>query len=99
MPKAISLFDTVLTQLKAGEWAKARGEGEGGGSRVTELAEAIARFQNVPVEKAQQVIGAASDDNVKAWKQSPKLKAIIAQIRAEKAAERAKAASEAAGET
>lgn len=96
--KAIVLFDGVLKQLQEGEWAKARGDGDSGGSRVTELAEAIARFQNVPVEKAQQVIGQASDENVKAWKQSPKLKAIIAQIRAEKAAKRAQEAEKEANQ-
>jgi hypothetical protein len=89
--RAIELFDTTLDQLKRGEWAKARGEGEGG-ARVTELAEAIARFKSVPIEKAQQVVAAATDENIKAWKASPKLKAVIAQIRAEKAAKRAEEA-------
>jgi hypothetical protein len=91
--KAVELFDATLDQLKKGEWAKARGEGEGG-ARVTELAEAIARFKNVPIEKAQQVVASATDENVKAWKASPKIKAVIAQIRYEKAAKRAEAADE-----
>ena len=89
--KAIELFDNTLAQLKQGEWAKARGENEGG-ARVTELAEAIARFKSVPIEKAQQVVANATDENVKAWKASPKIKAVIAQIRAEKAAKRAEEA-------
>ena len=97
--KAILLFDGVLKQLQSGEWAKARGEGGEGTSRVTELAEAIARFKGIDIERAQKIVGEASEENVKALKQSPKLKAIIAQIRAEKAAKRADEAEKEANQS
>jgi hypothetical protein len=88
-------FEAVLKQLMAGEWKQAREGGEGG-SKVTELAEAIARFKSAPIEKANAVVAKATDEQVKAWRANAKIKAIIAEIRAEKAAARAKAAEEAA---
>lgn len=90
-------YEAVLTQLQAGEWKQAREGGEGG-AKVTELAEAIARFKNAPIEKANAVVAKATDEQVKAWKANAKIKAIIAQIRAEKAAARAAEAEKKAGE-
>lgn len=95
--EAIKRFNSVLDQLTKGEWAKAREAGEGG-AKVTELAQAIARFRDVPVDKATAAVGKATKEQIAGWKSHPKLKAIIAAIRAEKAAERAKAAEEKAGE-
>lgn len=80
-------FEATLKQLLAGEWAAKR-EGEGG-SKVTELAEAIARIKGVPVATANAAVGKASDDQIKGWKANAKVKAVIAEIRAEKAAKRA----------
>jgi len=94
-------FEAVLTQLQAGEWKKAREAGEGG-SKITELAEAIARFKGLTdaagVEKANKVVAAASKEQIATWRANTKLKAIIAQIRAEKAAARAAEAEKKAGE-
>lgn len=89
-------FEAVLKQLMSGEWKQAREAGEGG-TKVTELAEAIARFKNAPIEKANAVVAQASDEQVKTWKANAKIKAIIAQIRAEKAAARAAEAEAKAG--
>lgn len=86
--KAKERFSAVLTQLQNGEWKKAR-EGGDGGSKVTELAEAIARFKNASIEKANAVVAKATKEQIAAWRNNAKIKAIIAQIRAEKAAERA----------
>lgn len=90
-------FEAVLKQLMAGEWKQAREGGEGG-TKVTELAEAIARFKSAPIEKANAVVAQATDDQIKVWKGNAKIKAIIAQIRAEKAAARAAEADAKAAE-
>lgn len=81
-------FEAVLTQLQSGEWKKARESGEGG-AKVTELAEAIAQFKGAALEKANAVVAKASPEQIKQWRANAKIKAIIAQIRAKKAAERA----------
>lgn len=80
-------FAATLKQLLAGEWAAKR-EGEGS-SKVTELAEAIARIKGVEVSVANAAVGKATDDQIKGWKANAKVKAVIAEIRAEKAAKRA----------
>lgn len=99
--EAKAKYQAVLEQLYAGEWKKAREAGEGG-AKVTELAEAIARFKNLTDEagiaKANAVVAAASKEQVAQWKANAKIKAIIAQIRAEKAAKRAEEAEKKAGE-
>jgi hypothetical protein len=89
-------FEAVLTQLRNGEWKKAREAGEGG-SNVTELAQAIAQFKGAPVEKAVAVVAKATPEQIKAWRGNAKIKAIIAEIRARKAAERAEKAGKEAG--
>ncbi|MFM6926969.1 MAG: hypothetical protein ACKOX6_00805 [Bdellovibrio sp.] len=88
VPEAIKRFRTTLEQLQAGEWKKTRAEGEGVG-RVTELAEAISRFRSAPLEKAAAAVAKATPEQKKAWQAHPQLKAIIATIRAEKAAAKA----------
>lgn len=80
-------FAATLKQLLAGEWAAKR-EGEGS-SKVTELAEAIARIKGVEVAVANAAVGKATDEQIKGWKANAKVKAVIAEIRAEKAAKRA----------
>lgn len=91
-------YEGVLTQLRAGEWRKTRAEGGEGQTKVTELAAAIARFRNAPIEKANAVIAAATPEQKKAWQANAQIKAIIATIRAEKAAAKAAKAQEGAGE-
>jgi hypothetical protein len=83
-------FDATLAELLAGNWSKARGEGE---ARVTELADAIARFKGCTPQAAMVAIGKATDDQVKSWKNAPKIKALIATIKAEKAQARAEKAT------
>lgn len=89
---AVEKFTATLVQLKAGEWAAKR-EGEGS-SKVTELAEAIARIKGVEVAVANAAVGKATEDQIKGWKANAKVKAVIAEIRAEKAAKRASKADE-----
>lgn len=89
---AKSKFDQTLKQLQDGEWAKAR-EGEGG-SKITELAEAISRIKQVPLEKANAVVAKASEEQIKNWRANLTVRAMIAQIRAEKASARLEKAPE-----
>lgn len=91
-------YEAVLTQLQNGEWKKAREGGGEGSAKVTELAQAIARFRNAPLEKANAAVAGASPEQKKAWQGNPNIKALIATIRAEKAAERAAKAQAKAGE-
>ena len=79
-------FDATHKQLQEGDWKSSR-EGEGG-SKITELAEAIARIKNVPLEKANAVVAKATDEAIKGWKGNLTVRAVIAEIRAEKAKEK-----------
>lgn len=83
---AKELFFATLETLRSGEWAKAR---EGDGTRLNELIDAIARIKGVAVEKAQAAVAKATEEQLKNWKNAKAVKAVIAEMRAEKA--RAKA--------
>lgn len=73
----------VIDQLYAGDW---EGEREGGGPRLAELSAAIARIKNVPLEKAAAAVEKATKEQRDNWRSNPQVKAMVAQIRAEKAA-------------
>jgi hypothetical protein len=84
----------VIDNLLAGEWKSAR---EGGGEskpRVTELAEAVARIKGMELSKAVEVISGLTDEQRKALRAKDKVKAVIAQIRFEKAAKKAEEAGD-----
>lgn len=91
-------YEAVLTQLRNGDWRKQREGGEGA-TRVTELAAAIARFRSAPIEKANALVAAATPEQKKAWQANASIKAVIATIRAEKAAAKAAKAAADAGAT
>lgn len=84
----------VIDQLYAGVWKAGRGEGDSR-PRLAELAEAISRIKQVELERATAAVEKATDEQRKAWRLNAKVKAVIAQVRAEKAAK----ALEEAGET
>lgn len=73
----------VIDDLYAGNW-KSSGDGEGR-PRLAELAEAIARLKNAPIEKAMAAVEAATDEMRKAWRSNAEVKAAIQSIRLEKA--------------
>lgn len=73
----------TLAQLMAGDW-NTRTSGSG------VLAEAVARVQKVPVDKAQAIIAKMTPDKLAAVKAHPDVKAALATIAAERAAARAK---------
>lgn len=93
---AEAAFDQTLAQLNAGEWRAARGEGDAK-PRTTELAAAIARIKNVPVEDVVAKLAASTDEERKTLRSNERVKATIAVLRAEKAQERL-AKLDAAGE-
>lgn len=91
--EGVANAQSVIDALKAGQWKTARGEGEGR-PRLGELAEAIARIKGVEVAVAMAAVEKATDDQRKAWRSNAKVKAVIAQIRSEKAAAELQSAGE-----
>jgi hypothetical protein len=87
----------VIDQLYAGVW-KADREGDAR-PRLAELAEAIARIKQVPIESATAAVEKGTDDQRKTWRSNAKVKAVIAQIRAEKAAKALEDAEKAGAQT
>lgn len=82
--EGVSNAQETIDQLYLGVWKAAREDDAR--PRLAELAEAIARIKQVPIEAATKAVEAGNDDQRKAWRSNAKVKAIIAQIRAEKAA-------------
>jgi hypothetical protein len=83
----------VIEQLYGGVWKAGRGEGESR-PRLAELAEAISRIKSVVLDRATAAVEKASDEQRKAWRLNAKVRAVIAQIRAEKAAKALEEAGE-----
>lgn len=82
----------VVDQLYAGVWRASREDDAR--PRLAELAEAIARIKNVPLESATAAVEKGTEDQRKQWRSNAKVKATIAQIRAEKAAKALEEAGE-----
>ena len=77
-------INSVWTQLSAGDWRAARGEGEAK-PRVGEVALAIARLRGMDVEEVQKLVAATEKEKVAAWRKHPQIQAEIAKIRQERA--------------
>lgn len=82
----------TIEQLMAGIWKAARDDDAK--PRLAELAEAISRIKTVPLEAATKAVEAGTEDQRKAWRANAKVKATIAQIRAEKASKALEEAGE-----
>jgi hypothetical protein len=78
----------VIENLVAGLWKSAREGGEGK-PRTTELAEAVSRIKGMELAQAVEIVNALSDEQRKALRGKDKVKAVIAQIRFEKASKKA----------
>lgn len=76
----------VISNLESGQWGAPRASGEGKKS-VGELATALAELQGVPVEQIQIALEAATEEQRKAFRAHPAIKAKIAELRAKKAAD------------
>lgn len=81
----------VIDGLVAGNWKTDR-EGEGK-PRLGELAAAISRIKGISLEVASTAVEAADDNKRKEWRGHPRIKAAIAQIRADKAQKELEAAT------
>ena len=73
----------VIANLASGSWGSA-GEGEGK-PKLGELSQAIARIKGIDLTVATAAVEKADDAKRKEWRAHPKIKAAIAQLRAEKA--------------
>lgn len=93
---AIEDLKGVRDALYAGSWGVARDDDAR--PRLAELAEAIAKLKNAPIEKAMAAVEAATDEQRKAWRTNAEVKHAIQQIRLEKA-QKALEESRAAGGT
>lgn len=82
----VAAASKVIDNLSNGQFNAARTAGEGKKS-VGELATALASLQNKPVEEVALALEAATDEQRKALRSHPAVKAKIASLRAEKAAE------------
>lgn len=83
----IAAAEKVVENLKNGNWGTVRvGSGESKKS-VGELAIALAALKGVPVADVAASLEAASDEQRKALRAHPAVKAKIAELRAAKAAE------------
>lgn len=95
--QAKAAFAAVLKQLQDGEWT-VRGTSSGG-ARVTVLAEAIQRVTGRDLSEVTEMLAGLSDEQKKALRAHPQIKAAQAQINAERAQERAaKAQAESSGD-
>jgi hypothetical protein len=93
--EALASLDKVIETLVSGSWTASRGDGETK-PRTTELAQALAQLKGVTLEVAQAAVEAADEDKRKAWRGHPKIKAVIASLRAAKAEAKAARSEEAA---
>lgn len=104
----VSSAQSVIDQLKAGEWT---GGGDAvGRPRIKDLAEALARVKGMSVEEVTPIVEAAAalngsdeerkagKEKLQAWRSNAKVKAALAAIAAEKAQKVAEAQGDQAEE-
>jgi hypothetical protein len=84
---SIASVDDVRKALLNGDW-RAATTGTGG-SRVSDLAKAVAQVTGKPLEEVVETLAEMSDEQKKPIKDNPHVKAALAQIKAAAAAERA----------
>lgn len=90
---AIGNAKKVIENLLAGNWKAAREGGEAK-PKTGELAEAIARIKGIEVAAAAELVNSLSDEQRKAVRGKDAVKAVIAQIRFEKAQKKAATAGD-----
>ena len=84
---AVAQFDAINEGLMKGEWSTRT---PGGAPRLTLLVEACAEIRKVTVDVMQEFVGGLSDEDKKALRGDPRVKAQIDAIKARKSAEAAK---------
>lgn len=83
---AMAAASKVMQNLRDGNFNSARAAGEGK-QKIGELAQALAELQSKPVSEVTLALEAASDEQKKALRAHPAVKAKVAELRAKKAAE------------
>lgn len=81
---ALAMIKSVVDSLYAGKWGAERASGTGGG-KMALYVEAISRLQGVPVEQVAATLEGLSDEQQKAIRGMPAVKAMVDVIKAEKA--------------
>lgn len=89
---AKSAVADVIANLKAGDW-RAATTGTGG-SRVSDLALALAELQGIDIAQAVEALAESTDEQKDTLRKHPRVAAVMARIKAAKAAERAAKAAE-----
>lgn len=87
--------EATIKQLYDGEWTTRT---PGGGPSVTDLATALAEVSGHPLEECIERCSDASDEQKKALRAHPGIKAVMDRLRAERAAAKAAASAATAGE-
>jgi hypothetical protein len=88
-----TIAETTWKTLMEGNWSSRSG---GGGPRISQLAEALARATGKEVQECVATIAEMDDDTKKDLRAHPQIKALIAEIKLEKAkADQEKASAEA----
>lgn len=93
--EALERASGVVQALSAGDWST-RVAGEGG-TRVTQLARALAMVTGRTLEEAVEVVSEMNDEVKKTLGANPEIKQAIAEIQAQKAREAAEAAKNTTG--
>lgn len=88
---SIASVSDVVKALIAGDW-RAATTGTGG-SRVSDLAKAVAEVTGKPIEEIVETLAEMSDDQKKPIKDNPHVKAALTRIKAQAAMERAQKAA------
>lgn len=91
---AAAQIKATIEQVEGGIWAT-KGSG-GGGPKVSMLAEALQRVTNQPLDAVVDRVDSMSDEEKKELRNHPAVAKASADIRAERAAEKAKAKAAAA---
>ena len=89
MAGALLAMSATWETLKSGLW-----NARGGASGESDLALAVANLKKIDVEKAAEIIGKLDEDQLKALRAKPTVKAELLRIKAERAAKVADAADE-----
>ena len=85
----------VVAQLKEGTWTAKSG---GGAPKTTMLAEALVRVTGQDLEAVNAKLETMSEDDLKGLKKNGQIKSALADINAERAKARAKAAAKSVGD-
>ena len=91
-----TIAEAVWKTLTEGEWSTR--SGGGGGPRISQLAEALARVTGEEIQACVGTIAEMDDDGKKDLRAHPQIKATIAEIKLEKAQADAEKAAASAGD-